>query len=52
MQWISGKEDDGKDSIAQQIAPKDHWPELRAIILVVGFIVLDLYSFKNIIYIF
>ncbi|KAM6943375.1 diphosphomevalonate decarboxylase [Xenentodon cancila] len=34
VQWISGNEDDGKDSLAQQVAPETHWPELRIFVLV------------------
>ncbi|KAG8189626.1 hypothetical protein JTE90_009557 [Oedothorax gibbosus] len=36
VHWLSGEKGDGSDSIAQQIAPKEHWPEFRAIILVVN----------------
>ncbi|GFU47260.1 diphosphomevalonate decarboxylase [Nephila pilipes] len=36
VHWLSGTQDDGSDSIAQQIASKEHWPEMRAIILVVN----------------
>ncbi|KAL6113175.1 mvd [Pungitius sinensis] len=34
VQWIMGEEDDGKDSLAQQVAPETHWPELRVLVLV------------------
>ncbi|XP_031702465.1 diphosphomevalonate decarboxylase [Anarrhichthys ocellatus] len=34
VQWIMGQEDDGKDSLAQQVAPETHWPELRVLVLV------------------
>ncbi|XP_056134948.1 diphosphomevalonate decarboxylase [Lampris incognitus] len=34
VQWIMGQRDDGKDSIAQQVAPETHWPELRVLVLV------------------
>lgn len=36
VQWIMGQRDDGKDSLAQQVAPETHWPELRVLVLVVG----------------
>ncbi|XP_020644063.3 diphosphomevalonate decarboxylase [Pogona vitticeps] len=36
VQWLMGEEADGKDSIAQQVAPETHWPELRILILVVS----------------
>lgn len=36
VQWIMGQKDDGKDSIAQQVEPETHWPELRILVLVVG----------------
>lgn len=31
-----GERADGKDSIARQVAPELHWPELRVLILVVS----------------
>ncbi|KAF7211884.1 diphosphomevalonate decarboxylase [Nothobranchius furzeri] len=34
VQWIMGNRDDGKDSIAQQVEPESHWPELRILVLV------------------
>ncbi|KAF2199091.1 Diphosphomevalonate decarboxylase [Delitschia confertaspora ATCC 74209] len=34
--WEQGKEVDGSDSVAFQVAPESHWPEMRAIILVVS----------------
>ncbi|XP_030269163.1 diphosphomevalonate decarboxylase [Sparus aurata] len=34
VQWIMGQKDDGKDSIAQQVEPETHWPELRILVLV------------------
>lgn len=37
VRWHMGKEKDGTDSIASQIAPADHWKELRTLILVVSF---------------
>lgn len=34
VQWIMGDKDDGKDSLAQQVEPQTHWPELRILVLV------------------
>ncbi|XP_051884057.1 diphosphomevalonate decarboxylase isoform X3 [Pristis pectinata] len=34
VQWTMGVKEDGSDSIAQQIEPETHWPELRVLILV------------------
>lgn len=34
-----GNKEDGKDSLAQQVEPETHWPELRILVLVVGLIV-------------
>uniref|UniRef100_A0A3Q3MSL0 Diphosphomevalonate decarboxylase n=1 Tax=Mastacembelus armatus TaxID=205130 RepID=A0A3Q3MSL0_9TELE len=34
VQWIMGNQDDGKDSLAQQVEPETHWPELRVLVLV------------------
>ncbi|CAH0400779.1 unnamed protein product [Chilo suppressalis] len=36
VRWHSGVKIDGSDSIAVQIADKSHWPEMHALILVVG----------------
>lgn len=36
VQWIMGHQDDGKDSLAQQVEPETHWPELRVLVLVVS----------------
>ncbi|XP_072944494.1 diphosphomevalonate decarboxylase [Epargyreus clarus] len=36
VQWHAGVETDGSDSIATQIVPSSHWPEMRVLILVVG----------------
>lgn len=36
VQWIMGQKDDGKDSLAQQVEPETHWPELRILVLVVS----------------
>lgn len=35
VQWLMGQQDDGKDSLAQQVAPETYWPELRILVLVV-----------------
>ncbi|XP_064485530.1 diphosphomevalonate decarboxylase-like isoform X2 [Ornithodoros turicata] len=34
VRWVKGEREDGHDSVAQQVAPVDHWPELRVLILV------------------
>lgn len=34
VQWIMGNKEDGKDSLAQQVEPETHWPELRILVLV------------------
>ena len=34
--WRAGMEEDGSDSLAQQVAPPSHWPWMRALILVVS----------------
>ncbi|XP_054892920.1 diphosphomevalonate decarboxylase [Poeciliopsis prolifica] len=34
VQWIMGSKEDGKDSVAQQVEPESHWPELRILVLV------------------
>jgi len=34
--WRAGSLSDGSDSIAEEVAPVSHWPEMRAIILVVS----------------
>lgn len=34
--WEMGKESDGSDSMAVQIAPETHWPELEALVCVVS----------------
>lgn len=36
VQWIMEQQDDGKDSLAQQVEPESHWPELRILVLVVS----------------
>ena len=35
VEWLQGEAEDGSDSYAQQIAPHDHWPEIRNVIAVV-----------------
>ena len=32
--WNRGEKDDGSDSLAYEVAPASHWPDMRAIILV------------------
>lgn len=36
VEWQMGEQADGKDSVAWQVAPESHWPELRVLILVVS----------------
>ncbi|KYO37364.1 diphosphomevalonate decarboxylase [Alligator mississippiensis] len=36
VQWLMGERPDGKDSVAQQVMPETHWPQLRVLILVVS----------------
>ncbi|GAA6093858.1 diphosphomevalonate decarboxylase isoform X1 [Tachysurus ichikawai] len=36
VQWKMGERRDGKDSVAEQVAPETHWPELRVLVLVVS----------------
>lgn len=36
VQWKMGELNDGSDSIAVQICPSTHWPEMRVLILVVN----------------
>ncbi|KAJ8785940.1 hypothetical protein J1605_006900 [Eschrichtius robustus] len=36
VEWQMGQRADGKDSVARQVAPESHWPELRVLILVVS----------------
>ncbi|KAG8508171.1 Diphosphomevalonate decarboxylase, partial [Galemys pyrenaicus] len=36
VEWQMGQRADGKDSVARQVAPEAHWPELRVLILVVS----------------
>lgn len=34
--WDHGTQDNGLDSVARLVAPRSHWPEMRALILVVS----------------
>ena len=34
--WRQGTKEDGSDSLAEEVAPASHWPEMRALILVVS----------------
>ena len=36
VKWEMGMHADGEDSAAVQVAPRSHWPEMRALILVVN----------------
>ena len=36
VMWKMGKEKDGSDSVAEQIAPSSHWKEMRMLILIVN----------------
>ncbi|XP_053771171.1 diphosphomevalonate decarboxylase [Desmodus rotundus] len=36
VEWKMGEQADGKDSVARQVAPESHWPQLRVLILVVS----------------
>lgn len=36
VQWQKGNEENGSDSIAVQLAPESHWPEMEILILVVN----------------
>lgn len=47
VQWIMGKDDDGKDSLAQQVEPETHWPELRILVLVVGLSIFFFFFFES-----
>lgn len=41
VRWYKGEEDDGTDSVARQIAPPGHFPDLRVVICVVSILVVD-----------
>ena len=34
--WRAGEKADGSDSLAEEVAPASHWPDMRALILVVS----------------
>lgn len=34
--WRMGSENDGTDSLAEEVAPMSHWPDMRALVLVVS----------------
>ncbi len=36
VEWKRGEKDDGSDSVAEEIAPKEHWPEFRMITTIVS----------------
>lgn len=36
VRWIAGELNDGSDSLAVQVAPVSHWPEMHVLILVVS----------------
>ncbi|NXE83999.1 MVD1 decarboxylase, partial [Cochlearius cochlearius] len=36
VEWQRGERPDGRDSLAHQVAPETHWPELRVLVLVVS----------------
>jgi diphosphomevalonate decarboxylase len=36
VRWSMGKADDGVDSLASQVVPAEHWPEMQILILVVN----------------
>lgn len=36
MAWREGTSSDGSDSLAEEVAPRDHWPEMHALICVVS----------------
>lgn len=36
VRWHAGKAADGSDSLATQVVPASHWPEMRVVILVVS----------------
>lgn len=36
VRWNRGEKDDGSDSFAEQIAPMEHWPELRLLCCIVS----------------
>lgn len=34
--WRAGSKEDGSDSLAEEVAPASHWPDMRALILVIS----------------
>ncbi|XP_035667336.1 diphosphomevalonate decarboxylase-like [Branchiostoma floridae] len=36
VEWTMGRLEDGADSVAKQVAPAEHWPELRVLVAVVN----------------
>lgn len=36
--WEKGEKSDGTDSIARQIEPHTHWPDLHILLLVVSYV--------------
>lgn len=36
VKWVKGEQKDGSDSVAVQVAPESHWPDMRVLILVVN----------------
>ncbi|XP_064611189.1 diphosphomevalonate decarboxylase-like [Liolophura sinensis] len=36
VEWEKGVKEDGTDSLAKQVAPETHWPEMKVLILVVS----------------
>ena len=34
VRWSMGEKEDGTDSVASQVAPEEHWPEMEALIMV------------------
>lgn len=39
MAWRMGQQADGSDSLAEQVAPQSHWPQLKTLILVVSLLI-------------
>ena len=35
VRWIRGSHVDGSDSLASQVAPESHWPQMHVLVLVV-----------------
>lgn len=36
VEWLKGEQHDGSDSYAQQLAPKNHWPDLTMIVTILN----------------